>query len=292
MPSLLRQCLGLLRAPGIEVSFALRSRFAWSRRELRLPNEGKHDLSQFLPPAMREHFDAVATRLAREFSLRELAAHSTRVVYTANLALLDRLVDLTASTVVPSSDDGVVRAVDVGCGDFHYATALHRWLARQQDKQPRPVVLRGLEVDAFGIYQDGHSRADHARAHAALAETGGGEVSFEVADFTRVALPQQDVITLLFPFLSVWPCLRWGLPLSRWRPRRLVRRAVATVRSGGWLVVGNQTGAEFDRLCQLLADQPVDLVARTSFASDLVPWRTRTTDQVGSLWRRRERSAR
>ncbi|HEX5053219.1 MAG TPA: hypothetical protein VFZ65_15700 [Planctomycetota bacterium] len=288
MASLLRHCVTLLRVPGNELAFALRSRVGWSRGEARLPHEDKRGLFDFAPAASRRALQAAAARLEREHGLGDLRACSTRSVHAANLALLECLARLAPGDSAPAGPDGVVRAVDVGSGDFHYATALHRWLAGGA-AAGREVVLRGFEVDGFGVYRDGHSRTDHARAHARLAArsaAGRSVVSYEVADFTRLCLPAQDVVVMLFPFLSAHALLRWGLPLSKLRPRRLVSRAVAALRPGGWLVVANQTGAESARLQHLLRSEPVALEARTSWASDLVPDREHTLDRVGSLWRR------
>jgi SAM-dependent methyltransferase len=209
-------------------------------------------------------------------------------VFTANLALLDRLDALGAAEMLPGDGTGPLRALDVGSGDFHYATALQRFLSRHGDGPARAVELLGCEVDGHGIYRDGHSRADHARAHAALAAEAQGSVQYVVGDAARLRLPPQDVVTLFFPFLSIYPLLQWGLPLSRWRPRRLLRRVVMALRPGGWLVVSNQTAAEFDRLRSLLVGQPVELVRQVTFASDLVPRAERTADRTGSLWRRLE----
>lgn len=257
MPSLLRRCLAALRVPTNEVGFAVRSRLRWSRGE------------------------------------PSTAVTANERILAANAALGRHLEALAGDLAMPCGDDGVVRAIDVGCGDFHYAAALARWLA-SHGAAARDVALRGIEVDGFGIYRDGHSRADHARAHAAHAATrsaGGGTVRFEVADFTRIRLPEQDVVSLFYPFLSAYPTLRWGLPLSRLRPRRLVARAVATVRPGGWLVVANQTAMEFTRLGELLAEQPVDLLRQVSFATDLGSFAAQTAGRVGSLWRRRKCAA-
>ena len=74
--------------------------------------------------------------------------------------------------------------------------------------------------------------------------------------------------------------------MSRFGPGRLLRRAVAALRPGGWLLVSNQTTAEFARLRTLLEGQPIELVRQMSFATDLVPQAARTADRVGSLWRR------
>jgi len=283
MPSLWQHSLALLRAPGNQVAFALRRRLQWSRGALALGNEAKGGLFAALPEGERRAAAEAAERLERRHDLTALRRRSTQLVFAENLALLDRLSALQDGAELPCGDDGVVRAIDVGCGAFAYATALQRWLRGGGTGPRRPVMLRGIEVDGFGIYRDGHSRADHARAHAALA---GSDVRFQVADFTRLDVPQQDVVTLLFPFLSSYPLLRWGLPLTHLRPRLLLSRAVAAVRPGGWLVVGNQSGAEFERLAELLAELPVALSHRVSFASALLPYAERAAGRVGSLWRR------
>jgi hypothetical protein len=111
-------------------------------------------------------------------------------------------------------------------------------------------------------------------------------VQFQVADAAYVRLPEQDVVSLFFPFLTAYACLSWGAPLSRLRPRRLFERAVLSLRPGGWLVVANQTAKEYERMSRLLADLPVVRIARASFATDFVPHAERTQDQLGSLWQR------
>ena len=282
----LERGLAFLRAPALELSFAMRSTLRWSRGPVVLVDEPKHDLLDHLPATERPVAAAAIDALVQRFDLRALAERSTRTTFASNLARLQALSRLAGDRRPPSGPDQCVRAADFGCGDFHYATALQRWLADGGGGSPRAVVLRGIEIDGYGLYRDGHSRIDHARAHAALAERGGDTVRFEVADASAVRLPEQDVVTLFFPFLGPFACLRWGLPLSRLRPRALLDRALASLRPGGWLVVANQTVAERRRLDRLLASRPVTLVAEVPMACDWVPWRARTCDQVLSLWRR------
>jgi hypothetical protein len=283
MASAWDRSLALLRAPGNEIAFALRRHLRWSRGAATLPTESKQGL--FAGCGAEPAAAARERELRRRYDLTALAARSTRAVYRRNLALLDRLEALAAGERLPTAADGGLTAVDIGAGDFHYATALQRWLAAAAGEPGRPaaVRLRGVELDGHGIYRDGHARADHACAHAALAGPG---VSYEVADFLRLTVAPVDVALLIHPFLGAYPLLRWGLPLSRLRPRRLLRHAVATVRSGGVLVVVNQTEAEFERLQRLLADQPVALRRRVAFAERLSPEPERTADRVGSWWQR------
>ena len=304
MSRVLRNGLALLRAPATELGFAMRSVLQWSRGEPRLPASAKGSTFGWADMEQRPVLEKRAERLLTAFDLQPLAATASPAVRCQNLARLDRLEALSHGLCLPVATDGVVRAADFGCGDFHYAAALQQWLARHQaaldsaetDLAPGPpvagdlrrVVLRGIELDGYGIYRDGHSRADYARARAKFASVAGSLVQFEVADASQIRLPAQDVVTLFFPFLTSYACLRWGAPLSRLRPRRLLLRAVQSLRPGGWLVVVNQTPREHMLLTRLLADQPLVRLARTSFATDMVPAAEQTRDQVGSLWLRQD----
>jgi SAM-dependent methyltransferase len=285
MPSLLGHAAAWLRAPGNQLAYAVRSRLRRRRGHAVLPREPVADWCRELPAAARTAAAAAGARLRARFDLDALAAQSTRLVYAENLALLDRLEALrhAADSAGWPVAGAAVAAVDVGCGAFQYATALHRWLATAGSPGRRPVALLGVEIDGYGRYRDGATRADHAAAHAALA---GGGTRFSVADFQDLELPPQDVVTLFYPFLSAYPLLRWGSPLHHLRPRSLLARAVAAVRPGGVLVVVNQTEAEHRRLLRGLADQPVRCLATVPFASALVPYAERTAGRVGTWWQK------
>ena len=281
--SLLHKSLAWLRVPSNSLSYQLRTRLRWSRGAPNLGNESKDALFGWLADAERQTAERREQQLRDRYELQSLRLRSKVLHYLENLGWLDTLEPLFAALELPRGEDHVLRAVDVGCGVFQYATALHRTLARSGRGAPRRVVLRGIEVDGHGVYRDFHSRADHARAHAALAST---DVSFEVADFLQRRLPQQDVVTMLFPFLTSYPLLRWGLPIGLHRPRRMLQHAVETLREGGMLVVVNQTDAEYARLCALLADQPVKRICTRVMATPLVPYAATTVDRRASVWLR------
>lgn len=289
MPTVLQAAATWLRAPAVELSFLVRSALRWRRGAPALADEDKDGLFADLPADVAAAASAWEATALRDYALAPLRGRSSRTHWLASLHHLAGLRRLAAQAGAPApcGPDGVVRALDAGCGDFHYAFALQRWLAHAGPEQPpRAVVLRGVELDGYGVYRDGRSRADHGAAHAALAAHGPSTARYEVADFARRRWPQQDVVTMFFPFLSAHACLRWGAPLSRLRPRQLLRNAVATTRPGGWFVVVDQTAAERRELARLLADQPVEKLAEASWACAFVPWAARTQEQVGTLWRR------
>lgn len=285
MPSLLGHAAAWLAAPGNQLAYAVRSTLRWRRGKVALPTEPMDSLLDHLPAAARADAVQRVRGLEQEFDLAALARQATRLVYAENLALIDRLEALrrAAGFEVGGSGAQPLAAVDVGCGVFQYAAGLQRWLRFAGTGAPREVVLLGVEIDGFGIYRDGSSRADHAAAHAALAGPG---TRFQVADIRRLVLPPQDVVTMLFPFLSAYPLLRWGAPLHHLRPRAVLAAAVGALRPGGLLVVVNQTAAEGERLRALLAGQPVRCLGAVPFASELVPYAERTADRVGSCWLR------
>ena len=283
MPSAVQTVAALLRAPAAEVGFLLRRSLRWRRGAPQFRGEPKDELFAAAPATAAE-----LAALAEAYALAPLRTAASVSHWLANLACLRGLARLAdaAGVPMPAAADGSVRAIDVGSGDFHYAFALQRWLARTGVDAPRPVDLLGVELDGHGVYRDGRARADHAAAHAALAACDGATVRYEVADATRGRWPTVDVATAFFPFLSAYACLQWGLPVSRLRPRRFVQRAVAMVRPGGWIVVVNQTASERAQLARLLADQPVRLLAETPWHVEFAPWAARTVGQTGTLWSR------
>jgi len=279
----LRRALTLLRAPTNQVAFAARATIRWSRGTPRQANEPKDDLFGWLRhPRQRVLARARERSLRERYDLAPLRAASTGLCYCENVALLDALERLCGETA-PCAQGATLRAIDVGCGDFRYATALQRFLALAIGNEPHKVALLGLEVDGHGIYRDGHSRADHGRAHAALAGPG---VGYEVADFLGRRLGPQDVVTMLYPFLTRHALLAWGLPLRFHRPQELVARAAAVLRPGGLLLSLHQTTSERDAMLELTASQPLHQVRAVPMPSDLVPYRERTEDRWGLLFER------
>ncbi len=286
MATALRRALTLLRVPTNEVAFAARTTLRWSRGSKRLPDEPKEDLFAWLQPRPRALARARERALRATYDLARLRACSTRLAWCENLALLDAAERLFGDHR-PAAGGPRLRAVDVGAGDFRYATALHRFLsvrtAAADDWTSPPIELCGIEIDGHGVYRDGHARADHGRAHAALA---GPDVTYRVADFLRCELPAQDVVTMVFPFLTRYALLQWGLPLRLHRPAGLVARAASLLRSGGLLASMHQTDGERDQMAELGAAAGLRLLRSAPLHTDLVPYHERTRDRWGLLFER------
>lgn len=300
--------LAYTRIPGNALSFAIRQALHWSRGRPALWQEAKDGLFDYQGPAAGAALER-ERELAARYRLEPLKALSTAALYRKNLYLLDCL-EKAAAELPPCAGPGeAVKCVDVGAQDWHYVFGLERWLrfglgaggtaAGRRDSAgdaaaPLPgdraggrrVVLAGIELDGHGIYPDFHSRLDYARAYA--EQTGNPEVTYEAQDFLGCSLEGRDLVTLFYPFMTRHALLLWGLPLRCFDPARLLARAAAVTRPGGWLLVFCHTSEEHARCLELArASGRFDLLREGPALSDLVDFHRDVEDRRFSIWRRR-----
>ncbi|MDB5105384.1 MAG: hypothetical protein JWP91_3073 [Fibrobacteres bacterium] len=278
-------------------------------------NEGGGNKDVTAPGAAGAEAAAVSREayLRARYRLDDLANASTRALYRKNLYLIDILEKAAEGLPVPAiaeagsgadGSDGADRlaAMDVGSQDWHYVFGLERWLrhggdapARSQRVERtgppgptdpgRQVALRGVEVDGYGIYPDFRSRKDYALAYA--EQTGNSQVTYEVGDFLKAEGRGLDVMTLFYPFVTRHHLLLWGLPLRFFRPERLLAKAAALIRPGGWLLVFTHTLKEHEAFLELGRAEPGFALAKEGRAlSDLVHFHEDVADRHYSVWRR------
>lgn len=278
MPSALDLTLAWTRAPWNALAFAGRRHLRWRRGAPALENEDKVRLFDDLDTEQGRTCTNREAGLRAAYGLDRLRGHSTRRDYRENLYLLDLLDRLSDARHLARGD---LCAIDVGAKSWTYVTALERFFAARCSGA---VELHGIEIDGHGIYPDLHSRADHARAHAAA--TGNPRVHYQVADFADCGLRNVDVVSMFFPFVTRYALLRWGLPVHLFRPEALFAKAVEVLRPGGVMVVLNQTADEKARTLQLAGRAGAELVREMFAASCLPLHRTATQDRWATLWRK------
>ena len=277
----LTKLLAFSRAPWNAVAFAARRRLRWERGKPDLRHEDKAGLFDYLDAGAQRDAMAREAALRERYDLRALAAQSTRVDYRENLYLLDvfeRLIGLDAAS---GATPAPLRACDVGAKNWCYAFGLERFLQRWAG-DGRDVELRGVEIDGHGVYPDWHSRVDWARAYA--AQTGNPQVHYCVADFLDEEVAGLDVVTMLYPFVSRYALVRWGLPVRLYQPGALFTRAVASLRPGGTLVVLNQTERERDRAVELAQSAGALLRSTQCAGSRLVAYHDAARDRCATLF--------
>lgn len=276
--------LAFTRIPGNAFSFWVRETLRWSRGRPALWQEDKRDLFRYLGPGEAAAREREAD-LCRRYRLGPLKDLSTASLYRKNLYLLDCLEKAASGLPSWAPPAGPVRAVDVGAQDWHYVFGLERWLRYGGGPDGRDVALTGVELDGHGIYPDFHSRADYARAYA--EQTGNPGVRYQVGDFLRCGLEGLDLVTVFYPFVTRPALLLWGLPLRFFDPARLLDRAAAATRPGGWLLVFCHTSEEHERFLALgSASGRYDLLREGPVRSDLVDFHALVKDRRYSVWRR------
>ncbi len=199
----------------------------------------RYDLKRFEPRLRRESFISV--------------------LYFADL--LDSIFDsskLLSESQWPKPDAGEparrLRILDIGSKNFDCAPAVVSVAERRLGHgQARGVTLTGIELDAFRIYRNLHSRADVGHYFCRLAGQAiqqSSERNTNTHQYVAGDLLKHngtyDLITWFHPFLDAYPLLHWGLPSGRLRPRELFNHAFGLLASGGRCVILNQEEHERD----------------------------------------------
>lgn len=147
-----------------------------------------------------------------------------------------------------------LRILDIGSKNFECAPALASVVGRRLgDSRAGGLTLAGIELDAFRIYRNFHSRADVGHYFSRLAGDAnqrGSEKETRSHRYIAGDLLKHegtyDLITWFHPFLDAYPLLHWGLPRGRLRPRELFDHALGLLAPGGCCVILNQEEHERD----------------------------------------------
>ncbi len=239
---------------------ALTMRVRWSRGIVReQPAECLDGLSEF----QRVRVSELTKRYHELFELRLGAA--TALKCYDYLDLLDQTF-ADAGLAVPTGG----RVHDVGSANFWYAAALQALF--------RPDCLRGIEVDGYRLYPNGHSRWDAAQGY--VQPFAGAD--YLVADYADMR-EEARTITAWFPFVTPGPVVAWRLPLTVLAPHRLFASVAANLDKDGLFVMVNH-GAEEAAIAATYASAAGLSALHTCLAVPVL--RSRPMAPVVSLWRR------
>ncbi|MCC7171317.1 MAG: hypothetical protein IT459_12780 [Planctomycetes bacterium] len=218
-----------LRALANPVFFALRSRLRFRRAGYRETRE---------TPLT----DPVAIATLQRFGLTDLTERMRASTLATTLHVVDLLDAVFERHAPPTATP--LRVLDVGSKNFEVAPALLASLAAHRGRRDA-IELTGIELDAYRVYADGHSRADAAAYFLALAaEVGLGRSHRFIAGDVLEHRERYDVITWFHPFVTPAPLLRWGLPLRHLAPERMLEHVASLRAPGGLLVIVNQEPEE------------------------------------------------
>lgn len=125
------------------------------------------------------------------------------------------------------------RLADVGSKNFYYAATLNAFF--------NPSEMIGIELDAFGLYRDFHSRFSYAQYY--IKPIKGAK--FIGNDFCKTRI-SADILTFFYPFVIPEPLVRWSLPLKEFKPQKIFDHAYKTLSSNGLILIINQGNEEFE----------------------------------------------
>lgn len=230
----------------VNVDYPIRQLVRWRRSGRVFEPEPKDGL---IAPEARADVD----RLVAAYGLEAWRDASRRDDYEASLWYLQMIERGFEAAGVRLGPD--VTVLDAGPSNWFYVQPLYGFLQRHGAESPRSVALDGVEVDAFRLYSNMHSRYDWAMAFS----EGLPGVRYLTHDVRRYDRPV-DVAFMLFPFLFPKDHLKWGLPKGMLRPGELLAHVTALVKPGGWLVIANHGAAEREAQHRLLAEAGLEIV--------------------------------
>jgi hypothetical protein len=223
---------------------SVRNRLFWKLREkIRFRRSGYAESAPDFYTLQPE-----ARQLAAAYNLP--AALSPEVI-EKNCATLFILEKMLGDLPLPS---GRISALEVGCQDFARLPALQAYLAKRKIM----AEITGIEVDAFPLLDNLHSRADKAAYYIGVTK---GSAKFVPADFFRWS--QAAHLTFSFyPFVSANPALAWGLPKEFGDPKPWVNSFVRNLQPGGLLLIVHQGPWEEEDFDEARLGSPLTLLKR------------------------------
>ncbi|HBG49116.1 MAG TPA: hypothetical protein DDW90_06370 [Cyanobacteria bacterium UBA9971] len=214
-----------------------------------------------------------------KYHLQEFKDNSTCRNYLENLAVIELLESCFnkefLAPLLPENNKNSVKILDIGSKNWFYASGewsffkysplchceelatkqstycsmdngLSPCFARNND---RIIYLDGIEIDAFRVYSDFHTRWDYAQFYIKNLEN----TQYIAKDFL-CHNGKYDYIIWFFPFVTEFPLQEWGLPLSKFKPAEMLKHAYDSLNPGGKILIVNQDEKEYVIQEDLLKD--------------------------------------
>ena len=221
------------------------------RKNIRLKRKytGKNEPKDNLPEKEKFYLE--------KYNLYALKENSTRRNYLENLAtieLLESCLYVTPTPFPPPSregdskiaggeaprtpDNNIVKILDIGSKNWFYACG--EWSFFKYSNGEKEIFLDGIEIDAFRVYLDFHTRWDYAQFYIKNLSNS----RYLAKDFLK-HYEKYDYIIWFFPFVTEFPLQEWGLPLSTFKPLEMLQHAYDSLNDGGKILIVNQDEKEY-----------------------------------------------
>jgi len=204
------------------------------KRKYKGKNEPKEDLFTHFTGEKKQTAEEKEKFYLEKYKLHQLKENSTCRNYLENLAVIE----LLENFLCDKEEKKPLRVLDIGSKNWFYASG--EWCFFKHNSQNGDVFLDGIEIDAFRLYSDFHTRYDYAHFYIKNLEN----TRYIAKDFLKHN-EKYDFIIWFFPFVTKYPLLEWGLPLSKFKPSEMLRHAYESLNQGGKLLIVNQDENEY-----------------------------------------------
>lgn len=195
------------------------------------------------------------------FKLDYLKSHSTKRLYLENIAMIELLKKYLETYIKKDN----IAILDIGSKNWFYAFGEHQFFKYSNLK--KSINLKGVEIDAFRLYSNFHSRYDYAQYHIKnLDDTG-----YLAIDLLKHN-DKYDFITWFFPFLTELPLLEWGLPLSSFKPAEMLLHSYKLLKPEGVMLIVNQDEKEYKIQQKLCQDLKIEALHMGEFESSFIDY--------------------
>ncbi|OFZ80773.1 MAG: hypothetical protein A2583_12210 [Bdellovibrionales bacterium RIFOXYD1_FULL_53_11] len=181
--------------------------------------------------------------LFESYALGRWLGRVSRPTFDETLGVLD-LLDRLPGRIFEKADVPDFKVLDVGAKNWRYAPALAAWTGKSFP-DPECISVRGIELDAYGVYSNFTTNLSQGRVFAALSTGGRAVFEYLPCDARNVgALAAFDLVTWFFPFVFVDSHEAWGLPAGLFDPAAAFVAISRAVRPGGVLIMTNHGADE------------------------------------------------
>lgn len=237
------------------IDFFLRQKLVFSRKNYFEKNENKEGIFS------SEEDKAKENEFFNKYDLSFIKEHSTVQNYLENLYTLDILDKYFTFDFREKA-----KVLDIGCKNWFYAKGEYFFFK----KYCKNLNLDGIEIDYSRLYSNLYARSEAAKFYIQGLEN----VHYIGKDFLKHN-QKYDFITWFLPFVIEEPLLKWGLPITCFKPEKMLQHAFNSLNKNGKMLIVNQGLTEYEVQKTLCDKLNIPYIELGEIKSNFLKYKTR-----------------
>lgn len=194
-----------------------------------------------------------------KYNLQNFKLNSTKRLYKENLVIIE----LFETCLEEYLEVKPLKILDIGSKNWFYASGEYNFF--KYFNSDKTIYLDGIELDGYRMYSNFYSRADYANFYIKNLDN----TRYIVNDLLQHN-GYYDCILWFFPFVTEYPLLEWGLPLSTFQPEKMILKAYNLLVNKGILLIVNQDENEYNIQQELLKNLNIPFIAKGMFKNSFL----------------------